>query len=143
MCLFANHSSSSAHIMILPKITFVLLCTPFLSPLARRWWFVVRALWLRCETRVSAEPTGALQMLFFAWNAVQHIRTTRGEMKPWPSNMPTLKLINETRALTIKYSVYILLWLDWLLGYFSCCSLFLTPENEWIQSVLAYGFSTY
>ena len=59
MCLFANRSSSSAHIMVLLKITFVLLCTPFLSPLARRWRFAVRALWLRCETRVSGEPAGS------------------------------------------------------------------------------------
>jgi len=72
MCLFANRSSSSAHIIVLPKITFVLLCTPFLSPLARRWRFAVCALWLRCATRVSAEPAGALQTLFFAWKAVQH-----------------------------------------------------------------------
>ena len=51
------------------------LCYPLysiLSHLARRWRFAVRTLWLLCETRVSAEPAGVLQTLFFAWNAVQH-----------------------------------------------------------------------
>ena len=129
MCLLANRSSSSAHIMVLPKIAFVLLCIPFLSPLAQRWRFAVCALWLRCKTRVSAEPAGALQTLFFAWNTVQHIWTTRSETNPWPSNTPTLKLINEMRLLTIEHSVYFLLWLDWLQGHFSCCSLFITLSN--------------
>jgi len=74
--------------MVLPKITLVF-------PLAWRWRFVVHALWLRCKASVSAEPAGALQTLFFAWNAVQHIRTTRSKTKPWPSDTPTLILINE------------------------------------------------
>ena len=39
MCLFANHSSSNAHIMVLPKLTFVLLFSPLLSPLPRKWRF--------------------------------------------------------------------------------------------------------
>ena len=67
MCLFANRSSSSAHIMVLPKLTFALLCTPFLSSLARRWQFAVRVLLLRCETRVTTELAGVLLKLFFAW----------------------------------------------------------------------------
>ena len=41
MCLFANHSSSNACIMVLLKLVFVLLCTQFLSPLPCRWWFAV------------------------------------------------------------------------------------------------------
>ena len=52
--------------------TFVLLCTPFLSPLPRRWCqFAVRTLWLRCETWISAVLAGTLLMLFFAWNGSQ------------------------------------------------------------------------
>ena len=52
-CLFANHSNSSAWIMVGPKLTFVLLRAPFLSPLSRKWWFTVCLLWLWCETWVS------------------------------------------------------------------------------------------
>ena len=52
--------------------TKIYLCSPFLSPLARRWRFAVHALWLWCETRVIAEPVGVLQTLFFACNAVQY-----------------------------------------------------------------------
>ena len=33
---------------------------------------MVRALLLWCETRVSAEPAGAFQVFFIAWNFVQH-----------------------------------------------------------------------
>ena len=44
MCLFANHCSSKACIMILPKLTFALLGFPFLSPLPRRWRFAVAPL---------------------------------------------------------------------------------------------------
>ena len=40
-CLFANRSSSNACIMILSKLTFVLFCTPFLSLLPYRWWFLM------------------------------------------------------------------------------------------------------
>ena len=43
---FINRSSSSACIMVLSKLTFVILCALFLSPLLRRWWFAVRTLWL-------------------------------------------------------------------------------------------------
>ena len=72
MYLFINHSSSSACTMVLPKLTFVLLCTPFLSLLVHRWWFAACVLWLRCETRVSAELARVLLTLFFAWNVAQH-----------------------------------------------------------------------
>ena len=33
MCLFTDHSSSGTCIMVLPWLTFVLLCAPFFSPL--------------------------------------------------------------------------------------------------------------
>ena len=51
--------------MVLLKLTFVLLCTPFLSPLLQ---FAVRTLWLQCETYVSAVQTGGILTLFFARN---------------------------------------------------------------------------
>jgi len=41
MCLFANCCSSNARIMVLPKLTFVLLYSPFSFPLPRRWQLVV------------------------------------------------------------------------------------------------------
>ena len=47
LCLFTNRSSSNACIMILPKLTFVLLCALFLSSLPCRWQFVVRPLWIQ------------------------------------------------------------------------------------------------
>ena len=97
LCLFANHSSSSACIMVLPKLIFVLLWAPFLYPLLCRWQFVVR---------VSA---GVLLTLFFAWNVAQHVWKARGEMKhsatPWLRDTPTFKSINETHVLTINHSV--------------------------------------
>ena len=34
-------------IMFLLTFTFVLLCTPFLSPQPHRWWFALHALWLQ------------------------------------------------------------------------------------------------
>jgi len=44
--------------------TIIYCCTPFLSLLVHRWQFAVRALWLWCKTRVSAEPAGAFFLLF-------------------------------------------------------------------------------
>jgi len=43
----------------------------FFSPLPHRWWFAVRALWLRCETYISTVQAGALLEIFFAWNVSQ------------------------------------------------------------------------
>jgi len=84
MCLFANRSSSIACIMILPKLTFVLLCIPFLSPLPHRWQFAVHAQWLRCETWVSAVLAGALVTLFFAWNGSQWRNQTFADARAKP-----------------------------------------------------------
>ena len=70
-CLFVNCSNSNACIMVLSKLTFVLLCSPFLSWLRHRWQFVLIALWLQCEIWGSTELAGALLTLFIAWNAVQ------------------------------------------------------------------------
>ena len=44
MCLFTNRCSSSTRIMALPKLTFVLLCSWFLSLLPHRWRFMVAPL---------------------------------------------------------------------------------------------------
>ena len=63
-----SYSSSNTCIMVLPYLAFVLLCTPFLSPLPCRWRLAARALWLQCKTWVSAVLAGVLQTLFFAWN---------------------------------------------------------------------------
>jgi len=52
---------------------YVLLCAPFLSPLLYGWRFAVCALWLQCETWMSA---GALLALFFAWNVTQSVWTS-------------------------------------------------------------------
>jgi len=75
-CLFAHCSSSNACIMVLPKLTFVLLCSPFLLPLPHRWWFVVGALWLRFETRVSTVLVGVLLTLFCTWNVTRSVRSS-------------------------------------------------------------------
>ena len=53
MCLFANHSSFNACIMVLPKLTFVFLCSPFFSLLLHRWRFAVDTVWLLFETQAS------------------------------------------------------------------------------------------
>ena len=49
---------------------------PFLSPLPRRWRFAVHALWLQCETWVSAVLAGALLTLFFTWNVTQSVQSS-------------------------------------------------------------------
>ena len=109
-CLFANHGSSSTCIMVLPKLTFVLLCAPFLSSLVHKWRFVVQALWLWCETRVSPELAGVSLILFYAWNVVLHVQRARSEMKhsdtQWLSHTPTFKWMNGKCTLTIKHSVF-------------------------------------
>jgi len=78
MCLFANRSSSSAHIMALPKLTFVILYSLFLSPLMRRWWFVVCVVAL---VQVNAVLAGALLTLFFNWNVSQSVWRVRSRLK--------------------------------------------------------------
>jgi len=60
-CLFANHSSSNACII---KLTFVL-CSPFLSPLPHRWWFVVALLHGFMEDLVTAVIAEVFITLFF------------------------------------------------------------------------------
>jgi len=63
----ANRCISIALIMVLPKLTFVLLCAPFLSPLPRKWRLAIHMLWLRCETYASAVQAGVV-LTFFVWN---------------------------------------------------------------------------
>ena len=67
MCLLTNCSNSNASIMVLTVLKFVLLCAPFLSPLLCRWWFVVCALRLQCETWINAVLGGALLTVFIAY----------------------------------------------------------------------------
>jgi len=62
--------------MALPKLTFVFLCSPFLSPLPHRYQFAVHALWLQGETWESAALAGVLLMLFSAWNVTYSIRSS-------------------------------------------------------------------
>ena len=50
--LLHNKTYLKTCIMALPKLTFVLLCASFLSPLLHRWQFLKYALWLQCKTRV-------------------------------------------------------------------------------------------
>ena len=42
---------------------------------------MVHELWLWCETGVSAKLARALLMLFFAWNAAQHVYLEELEAK--------------------------------------------------------------
>ena len=94
-------------ITVLLKLTFVLLCSPFLSPLLRRWRFALCALWLRCKTRVNAVLVGALLTLSFTWNVVQSVQRVRSELKhSGSSDTPTFKSINWAHILTIDYSLF-------------------------------------
>jgi len=79
-CLFANFSCSNTCIMVLPKLTFVLLCAPFLSPLLHRKKFVVRVFWLQCKIWVML--TGAFLVLFFACNVAQIVWKCSSDT-PW------------------------------------------------------------
>jgi len=65
MCLFANHCSSNAHIMVLPKLIFVLLCSWFISPLAHRWRFAVAPLHGFVKDLVIALIAEVLNTLLF------------------------------------------------------------------------------
>ena len=129
MCLFTNRSSSSGCIMVLPQLTFVLLWAPFLSPLQCRWRFVVCALWLQCETRVSAELAGAFLALLFVWNVSQHVQRARSETKrrdtPWSSDTPTFKF--DARFNNRTFFIFHNGWIDY--RYFSCCFPFIMLCN--------------
>jgi len=65
-----HHGSTKAH-----------LCPPFLSPLPLRWRFVVRELWLQCETWVSAVLAEVLLTLFFAGIVTQSVQRAGNETK--------------------------------------------------------------
>jgi len=58
--LFANHSSLSACIMVLPKLTIYHFFAPILSLFPLRWWIAVHVLWLQYDTWVSAMLAGHL-----------------------------------------------------------------------------------
>ena len=64
-CLFANCCSSNAHIMVLSKFTFVLLCSPFFPSLLCRWQFAVVPLHGFMEDLVTAVIAGVFNMLSF------------------------------------------------------------------------------
>ena len=122
---------------------------PFLSPLPRRWRFVVRALWLQCETCASAVLAGALLKLFFAWNVALRVLRAGSEMKhsdaPWSSNTPTFKLITGAHTLMIRHSIFPIiaeLIVEILFMLFSVYNVVWWTENEWIWSILANEFST-
>jgi len=135
MCLFANCSSPSARIMVLPKLTFVLLC---LSPLySIPFSFVLYSflLW-RLGNNLWYAPYG--------FDVAQHVRKARSETKcndtPWVSDTPTFKSINEVHALTIEHFVMAALIVEILFMLFSVYNAALRAENEWIWSVLANRF---
>ena len=51
MCLYANYN---AHIMVLPKLMFILLCSPFLSPLLHRRKYAIAPLYGFMDGLVTA-----------------------------------------------------------------------------------------
>jgi len=65
---FANCCSFNAHIMVLPKLTFVLLCSWFLFPLLCRWRFVVALLRGFMEDLVTEVIAEVFNTLFFCLN---------------------------------------------------------------------------
>jgi len=131
---FCHPSSSIACIMVLLKFTFVLLWTPFLYPLLRRWRFAVLILWLRCETRVSAVLAGHFlhySLLGMLPNMFKKLEAKRSTA--WLSDTPTFKSINGVRALTIEHSVFSVmvgLILEILFRLFSIYNTALWAENE-------------
>ena len=62
-CLFANRGNSNACIMVLQKLTFVVLCAPFLSPLPHID-DDLKVLLLQCKTWVNEKLAGAF--LYFS-----------------------------------------------------------------------------
>jgi len=99
MCLFANRSSSSAHIMVLPKISFF---SPLYSiPFSFSAKVTICGTHIMASVRVlSQQGRFKRYSLFGTLSSV-----TRSETKPLPSDTPTLKLINEVHVLTIEHSV--------------------------------------
>ena len=104
MCLFAFCNSSSACIMALPKLTYVFLCTTFLSP---RWRFAVHALLLLYET--SKGNCRVSRGVSYVALCLKHCPKTRSETEhsdtPWSCDTPTFKSI-KARALKIGHSVF-------------------------------------
>ena len=107
-CLFSDHCSSNACIMVQPKLTFVLFCAPFLSPLPHRWQSVICVLLLQCEKRlcVSAMLEGVFLMLFFAWT----VRWKWSAVIQWSDQVihPLFKSISEVQ--TIEH--FLFTWID-------------------------------
>ena len=103
------NTTSSARIMVLPKLTFVLLRASFLSPLLCRWWFAVCALWLQCKTWESAVLTGILLTLFFGWNVTYSVWSSRKRSVVMHRDRVTHPLfwsIATERALMVEHSVF-------------------------------------
>ena len=148
-CLFTNRSSSNACIMVLPKLTFVLLCTPFSSPLPHKWRFAVCMFWLWCKTWTAAMLAGVLLMLFFAWNVNQTLEELEAKQKCsgtacWRDASTFISIIG-VLTLMIKHSVFSVmtgLIVEKLFMLFSVYNAVWWAENERMWSTLANEFST-
>ena len=134
MCLFTNHSSSNACIVVLSKLTLVFLCAPFLSLLPHRWWFTIHALWLHCKTWENAELAVALLTLYIAWNIAWKFWSTLQRSWKWcvvinqdQTTHPLFWLITEACTLTMKHSV-----VTGLIAAMLFCPVFITLCN-WLK----------
>ena len=85
------------------------LCSPLCSIPFSTSVLAVRALWLQCETWVSAVPAGKLLTLIFASNVTQSVRSS------WKQSIaiqhdrvthPPFWLIAGARTLMIEYSIF-------------------------------------
>jgi len=72
---FANCSSSNAHIMVLPKFTFIFLYSSFLSPLPRRWQFMIVLLCGLMEDLVTAVIVEVFITLSFCLKMLDNTKT--------------------------------------------------------------------
>jgi len=68
MCIFANRCSCNARIIVLPKLTFVLLCSPFSFPLLHWWRFAVVPLRSFMEDLATAVIAEEFNTLSFCLN---------------------------------------------------------------------------
>ena len=120
------------------KLNFVLLCVPSLSPLLRRWRFVVCALWLQCNTWMSAMPSRSTS---YAILCLECYPKCSKQNASWPGDTPNFHWsIIGACDLMSEHSVFFImigLIVEMLFHAVPIENAVQWAENEWIQSLLA------
>ena len=86
VCFFTNRCSSNAYIMVLPRLTFVLLWSWFLSPLLPRWRFVRAPLHGFVENLAIVLIAEMFNLLSFCLKCLKTKRDCPFTFSPWLIN---------------------------------------------------------